>query len=261
MSGRLRIVTALAGLLLAPAGASRASDEGTKVFLDVCAGCHTVGRGELEGPDLAEVATWSRDDVRKAIARMEEEYVGELGDEQVAGLLDLLQDPQAARRLEQAQELAGSAWAEELAAADAEDGRRLFFGEAHLEAGGVGCYACHVVGDRGGNLAKDLTDVWGRMGPSSVLSTIDRPSFPAMKAAYAEHPLTRQETADLAVYLEQAGTGAPTAPATGAPDEAVRTLVLAAALLVAAIFVAVALVARRPSRGVRARLAYAPARK
>lgn len=258
MRGRLGVTTAVAGLLLAAAGASWASDDAAQLFLDVCAGCHTVGGGELEGPDLAETTTWPRDDLRQAIARMEEEWVGPLEEEQVRGLLDLLSDPQVERRLEQAEELAGSAWAEDLAAADAESGRRLFFGEVRFEAGGVGCYACHAVAERGGNLAADLTDAWGRMGPSSVLSAIDSPSFPAMKAAYARHPLTRRETAHLAVYLQQAGTGAPTAPTTGAPEEAVKRLVVGAVLLVGIVLVAVGIVARRRSRGVRARLVYAP---
>lgn len=257
--GRL-LVAWVAGLLLAP-GAGRGADPAAALFLDQCASCHTVGGGDLDGPDLEEATGWPRGDLRQAVERMEEDYVGPLGEEQVLALLDLLQDPRVERRLSDAAELASSAWAEDLAAAEPATGRRLFFGEVGLAAGGMGCFACHAVGDRGGSLASDLTGSWGRLGASSVLSAIERPSFPLMRAAYGARPLTREETAHLAVYLQQAAAAAPAEPAAGAAGESLGPLLIGALLLAVAVFLAVALVSRGRGRSVRSQLTYAPARR
>jgi mono/diheme cytochrome c family protein len=179
-----------------------AQDRGAQIFVEKCSPCHSVGGGDLAGPDLIRAARLSSTDVRAALHRMEDN-VGPLSADDVEALLSFLKSP----RIKQ---LIGAAPAatEEPERGSPATGRRLFYGDARFANGGSPCFACHTVGGRGGNLAVDLTLAHTRMTRSAVVAATAQPAFPLMKAAYARHAITEQESFDLAAFLKEAGAAA-----------------------------------------------------
>ncbi len=87
-------------------------------------------------------------------------------------------------------------------------GQALFQGEVRFENGGPTCNACHDIADDavigGGILARELTDVFIRMGGPGLQAILGRPPFPVMEAAYADQPLTEQEKTALVAVLRRA---------------------------------------------------------
>lgn len=88
---------------------------------------------------------------------------------------------------------------------DEKAGRDLFQGSKGFQSGGPACIACHSVKNgnvaQGGLLAKDLTDVYSRLG-EGIAAWLSAPSFPAMAASYQNHPLNENERAKLAAFLK-----------------------------------------------------------
>lgn len=224
-------------------------------YLSRCAGCHTIGEGYLSGPDLAPSTEWPAEDLAKAVERMEKN-VGPMTDEQVASLVELLKDEAVKRRLSAARERQVAEMAATLEPASPATGEALFHGGRAFRNAGVACSACHKAGPRGGTLAVDLTDSYSRLGEQALVSAAENPGFPLMRAAYASHPVTRQEAVHLAAYLEEvdaeAGDRRPLAAAPPAPLQARIGLwgFAAAALFLGAMVV----LYRGRVRGVRADL-------
>jgi cytochrome c2 len=88
-------------------------------------------------------------------------------------------------------------------------GQNLFEGTARLEKSGPSCVTCHhikndaIIG--GGVLAKELTDVFTRLGGTGVRAVLNSTPFPVMQAAYKGKPLSEQEIFALLAFLEDAG--------------------------------------------------------
>ncbi len=88
-------------------------------------------------------------------------------------------------------------------------GMALFQGGAGFSGGGPSCIACHNVTNNdvipGGLLAKDLTNVYGRMGSAGVAGLLGAPPFPAMTSSYrGAAALTEEEIADLTAFFAHA---------------------------------------------------------
>lgn len=198
-------------------------DPAADLYLSRCAGCHTIGEGYLSGPDLAPSTEWPAPDLTKAVERMEKN-VGPMTDEQVASLVELLKHAELKQRLSAARERQVAEMAATLEPASPAAGEELFHGKRAFGNRGVSCSACHRAGVRGGNLAADLTDSYTRLGEQALISAAENPGFPLMRAAYASHPVTRQEAVHLAAYLERvdeetgdrAGAATPVATRIGA---------------------------------------------
>ena len=225
--------------LLAPA-------ESTKLFLDQCSGCHSIGGGDLSGPDLAGTSQQPPAQIREAVKRMQD-HVGVLTDDQIEGLVALLRDPAAKGRV--GEQVADPPPPVERGSAA--NGKRLFYGEQRFRNGGVGCFACHTADGRGGNLASDLTAVHARLGNAGLLSASERPAFPVMKGAYAAHPLSHAEALDVVAFLEESTRqhqqGVPPLPGN------TRAVHGTATGLAAVVFAAVAVVFRPRRNGQRSR--------
>lgn len=90
---------------------------------------------------------------------------------------------------------------------NAASGRKYFEGSQRFKNGGPACITCHnVTNDQlipGGLLAKDLTDVYERMGEGITL-WLDAPPFPAMVNSYKDHQLTEQERMSLTAFFKDA---------------------------------------------------------
>jgi hypothetical protein len=172
-----------------------------KLFNDSCTACHSIGGGDLAGPDLINSARKPRGDIEQAVKRMQDN-VGPLSPEQIAGLVDLLQAPDARIVVaEAANPTPAIEVPPEQKAASADTGRRLFFGEAPFANRGVPCAGCPAVKGRGGNLAVDLSTIHFRRNDAALLATAEQPAFPLMKGAYARHAVTRQEAYHLVAFL------------------------------------------------------------
>lgn len=202
---------AIRGFAQSDTGAER----GARLFVDKCSICHSVGGGDLAGPDLIRAAQLPDADVRAAVHRMEAN-VGSLPVGDVEALVALLKSPAIKTLIAAAQNppLAaavveeverGSTQMERLSALT---GRSLFYGDARFRNGGSPCFACHTVGGRGGNLAADLTLAHTRLTRAAIVSATAQPAFPLMKAAYANHAVTEQESFDLAAFLKDASATA-----------------------------------------------------
>ena len=190
----------LAMAILLFAFSSRAQAGAAKLFNDSCSSCHTIGGGDLAGPDLKVVATWKRADLRSAVARMQEN-AGALTSDQIDALVALLQAPDVKAQLAALNAPVIEISPEEKAAS-AEIGHHLFFGDQPFENRGTPCFACHSAGGRGGNLAADLTSIVAKRGNAAILAAAQQPAFPLMKAAYGAHPITKQEAYHLAAFLK-----------------------------------------------------------
>jgi mono/diheme cytochrome c family protein len=220
--------------------------ESTKLFVEMCSGCHSIGGGDLSGPDLAGTSQQPPEQIRESVERMED-HVGDLTDVQIEGLVALLRDPAAKERV--AEDAADAPPPVERGSAA--NGRRLFYGEQRFQNGGVGCFACHTADGRGGNLASDLTAVHTRIGNAGLLAASERPAFPVMKGAYAAHPLSHAEALDVVAFLEESARqhqqGVPPLPGN------TRAVHGAATGLAAVVFAAVAVVFRPRRNGQRSR--------
>jgi cytochrome c len=157
----------------------------------------------MVGPDLKDLTTWTESDIETNVKRMEK-MVGPLPDGEVKALVTFLKRPDAAEQQTKVAEVQQKKEDASNAPASAEEGARLFFGNTAFENGGTSCVACHSAQGTGGTLAKDLTDVYERMGQTALVSTCTNPSFPAMKPIYSAHPITKQEALHLAKFFETA---------------------------------------------------------
>lgn len=210
----------------APPGQS--AEEGKALFQKYCAGCHTVGGGDLSGPDLLGVAERRDPDWLEHWLAEPDKMIAD-GDPialqllaqynnvpmpnqhlslfEIDALLAYLGVAEAAHPTDAQQQAApvGNAGA----------GKDLFTGAQGLANGGTACIACHdtaaLGGPGGGLLGPDLTQAaqryGGEAGLRGVLGTI---AFPSMAPIYQNRPLAPQEQADLAAFLAQStGKNAP----------------------------------------------------
>ena len=225
------LILALA-VLPSPAGAQDVS-EGEKLFTEKgCSACHTVGGGDLVGPDLAGVTTrrdkawltrWLKEPDKvlaegdATATELFEKYnkipMPNLGltDSDVAALIAYFESVDSANV-----PAPSAAPAVQLPTGNAENGKALFMGTMPLANGGPHCIACHSVAGvgalEGGNLGPDLTAVFNRYGGQAGLSAfLTQPSTVTMGAVWANRSMTEQEVADLVAFFET--TTAPVRPA------------------------------------------------
>lgn len=220
-----------------------ANDPTAALYVELCTGCHTIGGGELQGPDLAGAAKMPHDELEEAVRRMTE-YAGPMSDAQIDSLVGFLADPAVTERLAAAENPPAVS---SLPPGDPDRGRALFFGRATLANGGSPCFACHSAAGRGGNLARDLTGANTRLGEAVVLAATERPGFPLMKAAYAQRAVTPEEARHIAAYLGTTGSRL------GEPER-IRPVHAAAGGLTILTLGVVALLFRARRAGVRERL-------
>ena len=232
-----------------PAAASAAADIPSRIFVNRCTGCHTVGRGNLTGPDLKASTGWAEPDLRLAIEKMFEKS-GPMTDDEVTGLIGLLKDPEIATRLAAEEERIALQYAVQLAPPSPEVGESLFYGHTSLVGGGMACVACHRVGgQRGGGLGTDLKTIFERTGETGLRSACEKAQFPIMSAAYRERPITKQEAMHLTAFFEAVGSDSPgsVSPAGGAPP----VLGLGAVLSLAVMLITAVLLRHRHSNSRR----------
>ncbi len=190
---------------------------GQKIFEGLCASCHTIGGGDLAGPDLEGVAErrdqdwllkWikapdvilsSGDPIAvQMLQEFNDVAMPNLGlsETQVADVLAYLENPGGV--------VPGAVTLPE---GDPDQGEALFIGGTLLENGGPPCMSCHnttgSVALGGGTLGPDLTKVYDRYGEAGLPATLQNLPFPTMQGVFSEKPLTDGEAADLFAYFAQ----------------------------------------------------------
>ncbi len=201
------------------------AEEGRAVFEQYCTSCHTIGGGDLSGPDLQGVAeqrdpAWLRRWLEEPDVMLAE------GDPIATELLRQYNNvPMPNQNLSAAEIDALLAYLGAASADGAADtpppqdqvqavtgnpdtGRDLFTGAQRLSNGGTACIACHDSGalgvPGGGLLGPDLTRAVERYGGATGLSAVlDNIPFPSMVPVYQTRPLTPQEQADLTAFMQQ----------------------------------------------------------
>lgn len=209
-----------------PSAVRSQPDEGERLFKTICVACHTIGKGRLVGPDLANVherrpREWLLEYVKssQSVIKSGDPYAVQLFEDYNRVLMpdNPYTDAQITSIIQYV--AANSPGAESGAGTVAEDteppvvtgddvdsGRALFVGTRRFENGGPTCISCHNV-DRqgitaGGALAKDVTNAHSRLGWAGLKAIIGNSPFPAMNKAFAGKPLTDDEVFDLAAFLQ-----------------------------------------------------------
>lgn len=216
-------------LLPAIAAAEDQQDPRKDLFVAKCVSCHSIGEGKRVGPDLKGVAdrresAWlfqiiqapsallsSDADARALLAEYNGIKMPDLGlsDADVNGLVDFIKEC-SAKKCDLAAALKPVTDATE---ADIARGMAIYLGNVAQEAGGPPCISCHTVAGAGavvagGNLAKDITHAFARLGDQGLDAALKSPAFAVMNKIYAEKPLNAGEVYALRSFLYQVNRGA-----------------------------------------------------
>ena len=198
------------------------ADRGQESFQTLCSVCHTIGGGQLVGPDLQGVSERRSEDWIIAFVQRSQQLV-QAGDPVAVALFDEynqimmpdqpLSDEEIRYILQYIRAAPSTAPAEPPDVEQATEeqillGQALFQGTTRFANGGPTCNSCHdvtndaVIG--GGILARELTDVFSRLGGPGVRAILGTPPFPVMQRAYVDKPLTNEEVMALVGFLQRA---------------------------------------------------------
>ena len=223
-----RFFTAIAVFLFLPLIPVLAQKNGEATFKESCSSCHTIGRGKLVGPDLANVekirpVDWILKFVKSSqtVIHSGDKYADSLfkaynqmimpdhptfTDDQIKGILAYIT----------AQSSAPTTATSTVAAlpGNSNRGRNLFDGKIRFTNRGAACNSCHNVDMKGyisgGALGKDLTHAITRLSAPGVAGIVSGLPFPQMKETYSKRPVTSQEIADITAFLTTADKQVPT---------------------------------------------------
>ena len=194
------------------------ASDGETLFKEKCVACHTIGGGDLVGPDLAGVTERASNEWLANWLTAPEQMLA-AGDPVATELfnkynkipmpnLGLTPDQVASLIAYLGSGTTTGGAAAGLPAGDATRGKAYFVGNKRFENGGPQCMSCHSVAGigalGGGNLGPDLTTSGFVQSDAAFASFMGAPSTTTMGAIWVNTPLTPQEQADLYVFLSKA---------------------------------------------------------
>lgn len=204
---------------------SSAQNNGEANFKQICAACHTVGKGRLVGPDLANIDQRQSEDwiikfvkSSQTVIKGGDKYADslfkafnqvlmpdqpDLNDAQIKDVIAYIKTNSSA-----ASSTVTTTVSTPTIAGDVKKGQDLFVGNIRFANNGPTCNSCHNVNMEGfisgGALAKDLSQTVTRLTVDGVKGVISGLPFPQMKQSYETKPLTEQEVADVTAFLKHA---------------------------------------------------------
>lgn len=218
------------GLIVSTAGAQ----DGAALFKKHCTMCHKLG-GRMVGPDLIGVNEKQSQEWLVSFIKSSNSMIKSGDPDAVAIFKEFNETPMPDQPLSdieiksiltyiESQGAGNDQTADQPPAepeepivyteADIAAGLLLFDGKTAFKSGGASCVSCHNVTNDGvipgGRLAKDLTHVYSRMGDAGIAGILSAPPFPAMSAAYINHPLDSAEVSQLMAFLQHADETADT---------------------------------------------------
>jgi len=225
------------GLFCVPQFAGAQQYVGEKLFKQSCAACHTINQGRLVGPDLVNIQNrrsqkWIASFIKSSqslIKSGDSDAVdvfkkfnkmvmpdNDFTDSQIVNIIQYI----AANSSEQMTKTRKIQPDQPVSEKSIRSGQMLFNGRKRFTNGGASCISCHNI-DRadvvaGGSLAKDLTNVYSRMGTAGVKAIIDNAPFPTMAKAYDGRSLSDHEIIDLAAFLQSVDGDSKNGPLYGA---------------------------------------------
>lgn len=176
------------------------SDKTAEYFFYRCAGCHTIGGGNLSGPDLKPSTQWSDEDLKSGIKKMEKN-TGPMTDLEIKQLVDFLKDINVNQRLSKQKQKIEEGMRAQLPPPSFEKGKMLFQGQISLTNHGPSCFTCHQFAGEGGSLGPDLTMIKERASGIVLQSSIENSKYKIMRAIYEKHKITAEESQHLAEFL------------------------------------------------------------
>lgn len=191
--------------------------DGEALFKEKCVACHTIGGGDLVGPDLkGATERRTKEWLTNWISAPDQMLAS--GDPTATELFNTYNKvpmPNLALTPDQVSTLitylgsgVSPATTTGLPAGDAASGKAYFVGDKRFENGGPHCISCHSVAGigslGGGNLGPDLTNSGYVQSDAAFAGFIGAPSTVTMGAVWANAPLTKQEQADLYAFLSKA---------------------------------------------------------
>lgn len=220
------IYKSLKGLILGVSFAFVATQtnaqDGADIFTKNCAVCHKTTGEKFVGPGMAGItekrsATWLKSwikDSQGLIASGDADAKAIYAEysNQVMPPFPQFSDADMTALVDYLATLSGGAAADTVPAVEIfytdlqiAEGKKLFTGEKSFFNGGPSCISCHDVaapGVEGGYLAKDLTDVYTRLGEAGIMAMVTNAPFPAMNSAYLNNPIGAPEQTSLAAFLK-----------------------------------------------------------
>jgi mono/diheme cytochrome c family protein len=185
-----------------------------------CASCHTIGDGDLIGPDLKGISkkrdeAWlvkfiqSPDDMIQAgdpeAVKLYNKYEQmdmpdqKLSKEQIIAILKFIE---SGGKVDEDLNVKSATKATK---EDIEQGKLIFLGSKRLTNGGPACISCHSAGESaplgGGSLAKDLTNVYGKFKDKGISVALSKLAFPVMSTVYDGKQLTDEENFQIKSFL------------------------------------------------------------
>lgn len=204
---------------------SNAQSNGAKLFTSKCTACHTIGGGNLVGPDLANIQNirteeWITNFIKSpqkvidsgdsaAVALLNEFKIvmpdQPLSNTEIKSIIDYIATNSPDKNnpnQKTPNQIFNAALATD---SDVIKGKNIFEGETKLQNGGPACIACHNVDNpnvfTGGLLAKDLTVAFSRLSAAGIDGILRNPPFPAMIDAFVPAPLTDDEISALLAFF------------------------------------------------------------
>ncbi|MDE2026932.1 MAG: c-type cytochrome [Candidatus Omnitrophica bacterium] len=187
-----------------------------------CFVCHTIGSGDKIGPDLNNVAKNEKEEWLKAFIQHPSAMFSQndptatkllgryrtpmpdlgLTDQDVADVISYIKSASIA---ESSPETEIKIIKKKSSPENISKGMALFVGERRFLHKGPSCISCHDIRKisvfAGGNLGKDLTTSYSRLGDAGVGAILKDPPFPIMREAYVHKELTNEEIARLTDFL------------------------------------------------------------
>ena len=200
--------------------AALAAFDPSATFKKKCSSCHSIGGGDLKGPDLKGITSRRSTEWLIKFIQSSESMI-QSGDAEAIKIYKKYDEADMPDQKLSDQEVveilsfidSGGSQAASLDVKSATDatpddiaqGLKLFLGTKRFSNGGPPCVSCHSVGNHGplggGTLGKDLTHIYSDYKDQGLSIALKNLGFPIMSEVYAQRKLTDEEAFQLKAFL------------------------------------------------------------